>query len=563
MAVRTVGARVALDGEKEYKQALSELNTGNATLRSEMQKLQAEYKGNAESTEFLTKKGELLERQILQQQDKVNTLREALQKAAQQYGEADTRTQKYAQQLNRAEAEQFNLQHELEATNDALKGQGETMEGLGSVVDNLGQKFGIRLPEQLKTALDGMGSFSAGTVAAMGAAAAAVAALAEGIKKLHEITIEAAAEVDEILAQSEISSVPAELLQEWNYAAEFIDVDADTITGSMTKVIRAMNDAKDGSGASAEAFAALGVSITDADGHLRSSQDVFMDVIDALGEVGNQAERDALGMTLLGKSEQELNPLINAGTEALREYGEEAKAVGYVLDESQLKRLAEVDDSYQRLQRTIEAARKQLAADFAPASKEAMDLFSDVVQKAGKFLDESGLIENLAAAVQSVLGLIEAGTDLVADLPNWMNPLQQLSNMFRGLAIVVATVADAINVIEGLKPWNWGSGKATTALGWNIDQGQMSNLQKVMRSGSDYVSYNATGNDNWRGGLTWVGEAGPELVSLPAGSQIMNAQNSRSVGGDTFYITIDAASVKEFNDIVEMAQSARVRQRMR
>lgn len=563
MAVRTVSARVALDGEKEYKQALNELNTGNATLRSEMQKLQAEYKGSAESTEFLTKKGELLERQILQQQDKVNTLREAMQKAAQQYGEADTRTQKYAQQLNRAEAEQYNLQHELENTNSALKNQGETMQGLGSVVDDLGQKFGIRLPDQLKTALDGMGSFSAGTVAAMGAAAAAVAALAEGIKKLHEITLESAAEVDQILAQSEISSVPAELLQQWNYAAEFIDVSAESITGSMTKITRAMNDAKDGSGASAEAFAALGVSITDADGQLRSAQDVFMDVIDALGEVENQTERDALTMALMGKSAQDLNPLINAGSEALREYGEEAKEIGYVLDESQLQKLAEVDDSYQKLQRTIEAARKQLAADFAPASKAAMDLFSDVVQKAGKFLDDSGLIENLAAAVQSVLGLIEAGTDLVADLPGWMNPLQQLSDMFKGLAIVVATVADAINVIEGLKPWNWGSGKATTALGWNIDKGQMSNLQKVMRSGSDYVSYNATGNDNWRGGLTWVGEAGPELVSLPGGSQIMNAQDSRGVGGDTFYITIDAASVKEFNDIVEMAQSARVRQRMR
>ena len=564
MAVRTVGARVALDGEKEYKQALNELNTGNATLRTEMQKLQAEYKGNAESTEFLTKKGEILERQILQQQDKVNTLREALQKAAQTYGEADTRTQKYAQQLNRAEAEQFNLQHELEATNDALKGQGETMEGLGTIVDDLGSKFGIQLPDSLKTALDGMGSFSAGTVAAMAAAAAAVAALAEGIKKLHEITIEAAAEVDEILTQSKITSVPAELLQQWNYAAEFIDVDADTITGSMTKITRAMNDAKDGSGASAEAFAALGVSIRDeVSGQLRSAQDVFMDVIDALGEVENQTERDALSMALMGKSAQDLNPLINAGTDALREYSKEAEDLGYVLDESQLKKLAEVDDSYQKLQRTIEAARKQLAADFAPASKAAMDLFSEVVQKAGKFLDESGLIENLAAAVQSVLGLIEAGTDLVADLPGWMNPLQQLSDMFRGLAIVVATVADAINVIEGLKPWNWGSGKATTALGWNIDKGQMSNLQKITRSRSDYVSYNATGNDNWRGGLTWVGEAGPELAYLPQGTQIMNAQDSRSVGGDTFYITIDAASVKEFNDIVEMAQSARVRQRMR
>ena len=93
MSVRTVKARVELDGEKEYKQALSELNSGNKTLASEMRKLQAEYQGNSESVEFLTKKGELLERQLLQQKDKVETLRKAVQDAARQYGESDERTQ--------------------------------------------------------------------------------------------------------------------------------------------------------------------------------------------------------------------------------------------------------------------------------------------------------------------------------------------------------------------------------------------------------------------------------------------------------------------------------------
>ena len=83
---RRVGARVELDGEKEYKQALRDLNTGNKTLASEMRKLQAEFKGNTESTEYLTKAGELLERKLLQQQDKVKKLQEAVAHAAKEYG---------------------------------------------------------------------------------------------------------------------------------------------------------------------------------------------------------------------------------------------------------------------------------------------------------------------------------------------------------------------------------------------------------------------------------------------------------------------------------------------
>ena len=36
-----------------------------------------------------------------------------------------------------------------------------------------------------------------------------------------------------------------------------------------------------------------------------------------------------------------------------------------------------------------------------------------------------------------------------------------------------------------------------------------------------FPSYNAGGSDNWRGGLTWVGENGPEMAYLPRGTQIM------------------------------------------
>ena len=75
---------------------------------------------------------------------------------------------------------------------------------------------------------------------------------------------------------------------------------------------------------------------------------------------------------------------------------------------------------------------------------------------------------------------------------------------------------------------------------------------------------NASGNDNWRGGLTWVGENGPELVRLPAGSQIMNAQESRESGAVYIgSIVIDAKNVQEFNDVIDVALHAKERLRKR
>ena len=72
-----------------------------------------------------------------------------------------------------------------------------------------------------------------------------------------------------------------------------------------------------------------------------------------------------------------------------------------------------------------------------------------------------------------------------------------------------------------------------------------------------YFGRNSSGDQNWRGGLTWVGENGRELVALPQGSQIMNASESREVGNTYYYITIDAKNIEELNDIVRMAEEAR------
>ena len=601
MATRTVKARVELDGEKEYKQALSELNSGNKTLASEMRKLQAEYQGSSDSIEFLTKKGELLERQLLQQKDKVETLRKAVQQSAEKYGEADEKTQKWIRQLNYAEAEEFNLTHAIEENNAALQGEGETMLNLGDVVQGLADKFGITLPDGAKQALDGVEGFSAGTAAKMAVAAAAVAAVIKVVKELGEITLQVAADVDEYLTQSQITGVPTEMLQAWDYAAPLIDTDAETIKGAMTKITKAMGDAQDGNAAAIEKFGELGVAITDADGNLRSAEEVFYDVVDALAQMEPGAERDAAAMELMGKSAQELNPLINAGSRALKEYGEQAEQVGYILSEDQVAALGAVDDAYQELQLTIEANRKQLAADFAPAAESAMKLFSDVVKEAGEWLKKSGLIENLALIIESLIDIFRTAGEIMQSIPGFDQSLGMLKVTLGAIAQFVAVIADGFAAVKSLLTLDFRG--FTDALGFGYGSGRANNLQRTTmqqngdwqayqdfysstqwsgytpdeslygfdsssgqyydRKTGNYVSFNATGNDNWRGGLTWLGEAGPELAYLPQGTRILSAQESRGFGGDTYYITIDAASVREFNDIVEMAQSARVRSRMR
>ena len=608
MAVRKVGARVEIDGEREYKQALSELNSGNRVLASEMRKLQAEFKNNSDSTEFLTRKGELLERELMQQRDKVETLRAALANAAQQYGEADSRTQAWAVKLNDAESAQYDLEHAIEENNEALKSNSSAIQSeetelisMGDAVDSLTGKLGIHLPEGAKKALDGFQGLSSGTVLTMSAAAAGVALLYEEVEALHELTKEAAAQADEILTEAMTTGLSTRTIQELKYAENLLDVSYSTITGSLTRLTRNMASARSGNEAMIASFRKLGVSIEDVTtGELRDAESVFYDVIDALGRIENQTDRDATAMELLGKSAQDLNPLILQGSQALKDYAAEAEAT----DESQLKKLGEVDDAYQRLQTQIDATKNELAQEFAPASVASMETFSDVVSKGGEALVNSGIIKGLGEILEQLTGLLDPLLSILGIIPDYTTQLQPLYTILHAVAGTIAWIKDALSAGVGLLTLN--PTKVNTALGLNAKYGMYSNLQQwdgtaarydqarvgnwaigddgnyaaqynpysevspsqsswTWVPGSDEPIYNpgrnASGNQNWRGGLTYLSENGAETAILPKGTRIMNAQDTRELGGDTYYITIEAKNVKEFNDIVRIAKNARVTRR--
>lgn len=618
MAIRKATTRVAIEGEKEYKEALSTLASGSKTLSSEMKLLQAQYKGNTESTEFLTEKANLLSRQLNQQKEitaqhksMVENASKALEKTTAEYqrltesadsdaeaqeraekamAAADRQLQKYMTAMNESQATEYDLAHSIDETNEAMDQQGkaaessgQSLKGLGDVAGDLTQKLGVQLPDGARNALNGMQGLSAGTVAAMSAAVAAVVALVKTVKALQETTIEAAARADEILTKSVTMNISSQLYQQLQYASEFVDVSVDDMAKTFQKLTKQMAAANDGNKDAQKSFSDLGVSITNADGSLRDAYDVWMDTLDALSGMGNETERDAAAMDLLGNNATNLAPIYREGTDALREYTEAAND-NYVMSDEQLEALGRVDDAVQKLTLTQEANKNMIAAEWAPTAEKALTSASNLLEAAGKALVNSGLIKGFGELVQFAVALIDPITSLLNKANEAPQKLSGVYSALHGIAGVLALIADAANVaigmLETLSIFKARSGleRIGTALGYGARSGNYSNMQKWQgmddTSGNFYnpetgmwegnFGRNAIGTSNWRGGLTWVGEAGPELVSLPQGSQIMTAQESRNAGGDVYIgsITIDARSIKEFNDIVEIIKSARVKARM-
>lgn len=591
MPTRQVNTDFKVTGEEKLKRAIAEINNGTKVLNSEMRKLTAEYDGNTDSAEFLTQKYDILERQMLTQKDKVEALKQAVADSAEAYGEADSRTQNWIIQLNNAEAALANIYGEMGQTQTAIENMdgalddvsgstGSAAEGvtsLGDVLDTVADKLGVKLPDGISKFTGGLGKIPASTAAAAAGIAAVVAAGIKLERKLMDVTKESAAAAKELEALSSQTGVSAQDLQAFQYAEDFLDVSTDTLTDSLKDLTTKMSDAKDGNEDVVAMFDQLGVSVTDAGGNLRDSYDVFLDVIDGLGEMSNQAERDALAMGLINESAQKLNPLIEQGSGSLKKYAAEAENVGYILSNDQLKALTAVDEAQNRLLKSQEAVSKQISAEYAPYMSDALNQTRELIEKVGTALVDSGAVDAFGSILDSAVSLLEPLGDLTADI------LPPLGTLLQGIAGTLAWAADTINVIVGLLTLN--GDRISTALGLNPNKA--SNIQKALY-GADYKTesyydstgnyydpttgqwtgnyyHNAGGNDNFPGGRTRVGENGPETVYLPQGTVIANAQETRADGSydAPVNVYIEARTIQEFNDIIEIVRDAQRVRRMK
>ena len=133
----------------------------------------------------------------------------------------------------------------------------------------------------------------------------------------------------------------------------------------MSKLTKNMATASKGTGDAYNAFKTLNVEFQNQDGTLRDKQAVFSDVISALGKMENATQRDAYAMQLMGKSAQELNPLILGGADDLKKYGEEAEKAGLILSQDTLDGANELADAIDKIKATVTASMGKVGSELA------------------------------------------------------------------------------------------------------------------------------------------------------------------------------------------------------
>ena len=546
MAVRQITTRLAIDGEREFKKAMSEGNTTMRTLKSELELVDAQYKGQANTMEALNKKQEILKAQYDQQRESVKALEKAVKDSTEahvkQGGSVDAldkRTLDLTRQLNRAKVAEIEMNDALEENAKYLKEAEDSADGCAKSIDGFGKEV-KKAEDETDGATDGLSEFSdtlaglkdsvaagdiGGIVSSLGAmkgllvGGAIVSGLKEVAEKIWDVAQAGAAYADDILTMSTVTGLSTDALQEYQYMADLVDVSVETITGSITKLTRNMLQAKDGTGEQAEAFAALGIQITNADGSLRDVQEVWDEVITALGQMSNETERVAYAMVLMGESAQDLNPLIEAGADKINALRQEAHEAGAVLDEDMLATLGEMQDAFDRLSQQTDAFERILAGTLAPTITDIVNAIVGAVQQMDNF------IQRVQEAKQAIDELAErnAAVGVAKESLGWIRDIS-----LEGMVSQIPFLNIPYNIYKGAK---WISGSHAAGLDRVPYDGYLAELH------ADEAVLNAQEAALWRSAARY-GASGALVASTPAPSPA-TAQSAARRENVTIDVTLE------------------------
>ena len=352
-------------------------------------------------------------------------------------------------ELNNEEAALAKTTKEINDNTKALEDLGKETDdvekktkGLDSIVDGVkstfdGWKSKVNdVKENHKTltkSLEMMGS-AAKTAAKIGVASIAAiggAAVKAG-KEIWDMANQTAEAGDEIDKESQKLGLSAESYQKLSYAMERSGGSVDAFKKGTINISKELENVKNGVDGAGDTFTNLGVKMQNADGSMRSTEDVLLDSVDALSKIKDETARNAAANELFGKSYTELAPLLNQGSEGIKGLMNEAEEYGMVMSDDAVKAGATFEDSLKRMQETMNGVKNNLMGSLLPGLTDVMDGISDLI--AGKDGAEEKITKGVTNLIENVRNLIPKAKEflspifkaLIKELPGMFNSLLQL-----------------------------------------------------------------------------------------------------------------------------------------
>ena len=419
MAGNIKGITIEFRGDTtKLDKALRDIKNSTKDLDRELKSVDKALKFNPTSVELWKQKQEILRQKIAQTEQNLKELK-------------NIQAQMDAKGVDKQSEAYRTIQREIIEAESKLKTFNTQLRKIGQVnLRAMSEQF-----KQIGTSLESAGHSMRGLSAAAAAVATAIGA----------VTVKSAKWADDLTTMSKKYSIGTKELQKYSAAAELVDTDVETIAKSHVKLEKTMLTASKGTGTAADAFKALGVEVTNADGSLRDGDQVWQETIAALGKMENETERDAYAMALMGKSAAELNPLIEDGGETYQKFAETlAKYDLDFVDQDMLDRANDFNDSLDTMKAIGMVAFQQLGTQLAAYLAPAMEKVVDVVGRLANWFSQ------LSPRTQTIIAGIAAVVAVVAPL---LIGLGKVSFAISSIISLIATVGPAIvGIIATLGP---------------------------------------------------------------------------------------------------------------
>ena len=408
MAGNIKGITIEFNGDTtKLDKALRQVRTSTKDIDKELKQVNNALKFNPTNVDLWRQKQELLNQKVSKTEENLKNLKNV--QAQMDAKGVDKQSEAYRtvqREIITTESKLKNFKKQLaEVGNANLKALSQGFSEAGKKIESAGQS------------MRGLSIAAAGVVASLGA-----------------ISYKAGVAADDLNTLSKVTGIGTDELQKYKYASDLVDVSVESVAGANKKLAKNAYSAVNGSKSQAEAFEKLGVSVTDADGNLRDSEDIFQDTITALGKMTNETERDAVAQKLMGKSAAELNPLIEDGGKTYKMVSDTLKKydLGYI-DQDTLDKANQFNDELDTMKLIGSVAIAQVGSQLAGYLAPVLEKVVDLVGKLANWLS------NLDPAVLTIIGTI-AG--LVAVLAPLLITIGKL-------AMGISSIINLVNMLGG------------------------------------------------------------------------------------------------------------------
>ena len=469
------GLKLGVEGEREFKKALSGINEEMKLLGSEMKLVASEFDANDKSVKALKSQYNVISSEVDTQRKKVDTLKDALEAASTEFGENDKRTQSWKKQLNLATAELNKMESGLDDLKDELNDARMPSARLGEAIDGIKEKFSDfmkwpkRIGNELKTLttpiakvgsgaltlgknLASVGKTAAGfTLKGIGVAAATGTAALTG---LATAAISAANNVaaagDQIDKESQKLNMSREAYQEWSYVLSQNGADIAQLGGGMDALVMKMNEVEKGNEEVTAMFGQLGISMKEV--QEATPEEAFEMVVRGLQGMEDETRKAAIAQELLGGAGAELMPLLNSTAYATEMLKREAHDMGMVLSDEAVDAAVKYTDSMDQMKRTLTNVYQESAAKLLPGLKLITDGIAGMASGQNNAEKQIGLgirkiTDQIVTMIPELLGTITQILPQILDA--LMEALPELT------AALVKAVGDVVVSIGRILQEKW------------------------------------------------------------------------------------------------------------